>query len=255
MTGPVKRSKMVLAGDAHLLFDLQGYRDRLQEMAGADLPLFGLLTIKPHLGLLIPFILLAQGNWRAIGAAAITAIIMAILTGVAFGFDVWHGFFTQTRPLMTSIMHAPWGEGYHANSATVFAFMRSLGAGINAAYAVQAIISVTCLITAVYYWRNAARYDRPLLIALSLCLIFLAAPYGYTYEMAGISLACAMLFMRRQSLAYALPLAVLWMWPMVNHFAVQATDMALTAPLVMALCAALMRALRRPTPANSPGPA
>jgi len=341
-------SKMVLAGDAHLLFDAEGYRARLREMAGADLPdhewsyppnilligamlaqlpqlpayliwtfgtitawfasvrllklpplmtaaivvspaiiwnalygqngaltaalllgglalsdkrpwfagvLFGLLTIKPHLGLLIPFILMAQGNWRAIIGAAVTVIAMVLLTGALFGFDLWLGFLTQTRPLMTSIMHAPWGEGYHANSATGFAFMRSLGAGIGAAYAAQAAVSLSCLIIAVALWRKAAQYDRTILIALTLCLVFLAAPYGYTYEMAGVSLACAVLFLRRPSLTYALPLALLWLWPLINHFSVQAVDVALTTPLVILLCVALTAELRRPKPASSPAPA
>ena len=48
--------------------------------------LFGLLTVKPQLGILIPFCLLASRNWRAFASAAVTTVTLVLLTGLAFGF-------------------------------------------------------------------------------------------------------------------------------------------------------------------------
>ena len=53
----------------------------------------GLLTIKPHLGLLIPIAYLAAGHWRAFGAAALTASALALLSALIFGAEAWPAFF------------------------------------------------------------------------------------------------------------------------------------------------------------------
>ena len=52
----------------------------------------GLLTIKPHLGLLIPIAYLAAGCWRAMAAAALTAVVFAALSVLAFGAEPWAAF-------------------------------------------------------------------------------------------------------------------------------------------------------------------
>ena len=217
---------------------------------------FGLLTIKPHLGLLIPFILLAGGNWRSFVAAAVTGITMFLLSGALFGFDLWHGFLNETRPLMTSIMHAPWGQDYQNNAATWFSFSRSVGADLTLAYAVQIAVTLGCILYAFCLWRREADYNRNLLVSQTLVLIFLAAPYGYTYDMAGVAISMAVLFMRRPTIICAISLALLWRWPLMGHLVTQSSGLALTAPLVTLLALALARELHgKFMPASSPVPA
>ena len=46
--------------------------------------LLGLATIKPQLGILIPFALIAAGYWRTLAAAAITALLLVVVSGLAF---------------------------------------------------------------------------------------------------------------------------------------------------------------------------
>jgi hypothetical protein len=50
--------------------------------------LFGLLTVKPHLGILVPFCLMASGNWRAILAAALSSAALFCLTSILLGSEV-----------------------------------------------------------------------------------------------------------------------------------------------------------------------
>lgn len=47
--------------------------------------LFGLATVKPQVGLLVPFALVAAGLWRAMLAATVTALLLIAASGVAFG--------------------------------------------------------------------------------------------------------------------------------------------------------------------------
>ncbi|MBV40625.1 MAG: hypothetical protein CMM23_18540 [Rhodospirillaceae bacterium] len=51
--------------------------------------MFGLLTFKPHLGIMIPIALLAMGNWRAIMAASLTAGLFLGASVLMYGGDTW----------------------------------------------------------------------------------------------------------------------------------------------------------------------
>lgn len=58
--------------------------------------LISLLTIKPHLGLLVPVCLIAAGNRRAFLAAFVTAVVLAGAAGLLVGWDAWTLFFERT---------------------------------------------------------------------------------------------------------------------------------------------------------------
>ncbi|WP_167449010.1 glycosyltransferase family 87 protein [Mesorhizobium hawassense] len=178
--------------------------------------LFGLLTIKPHLGILVPFCLLANGNWRAIFAAIGTAVLIAVATGLFFGFDVWRLFLTETRPLMTAIMEAPYPQPYQYNAITVFFTARAIGIGVTAAYGVQAVATVACIAAAVWLWWPGRLVSHQERVVLTAILAVLATPYGYTYDTIGVAVAVAMLA-TMVSRPPRLILAICWLWPFVAH--------------------------------------
>ncbi|MFP3386992.1 glycosyltransferase 87 family protein, partial [Tritonibacter sp. SIMBA_163] len=62
--------------------------------------LLGLLTVKPHLGILVPFCLVAAGNYRAVASATFVSVAMVVLSGVLFGSEIWPLFFSETNPMM-----------------------------------------------------------------------------------------------------------------------------------------------------------
>src|SRR5439155_13046111 len=51
--------------------------------------MFGLLTFKPQLGLLVPVALVAARLWRTIAAAIATAVLLIVVTSLLFGADIW----------------------------------------------------------------------------------------------------------------------------------------------------------------------
>ena len=51
---------------------------------------------------------------------AVGALHEALHARLVFGFDSWMLFYEKTRPLMASIMEAPYPQLYHANALTVF---------------------------------------------------------------------------------------------------------------------------------------
>ncbi|TIU70785.1 MAG: DUF2029 domain-containing protein, partial [Mesorhizobium sp.] len=179
--------------------------------------LFGLLTIKPHLGILVPFCLLASGNWRAIFAAIVTTVAVVLATGLFFGFDVWRLFLTETRPLMTAIMEAPYPQPYQYNAITVFFTARALGFGLTAAYGAQAVATIISIAIAVWLWRPGRQVSHQERVALTAVLAILATPYGYTYDTISLAVAVAMLA-AMTSRPPRLILAICWLWPFVTHY-------------------------------------
>ncbi|MGV1767092.1 glycosyltransferase family 87 protein [Rhizobium rhizogenes] len=177
--------------------------------------LFGLLTVKPQLGILVPFCLLASGNYRAILSAGVTTLLLVIATGLLFGFDVWRLFLTETRPLMTAILEAPYPQGYQVNAMTFFMLARSLGLGLAASYSFQAVFSVAAIAATLWLWRGRTTVDHPTKVCLTVVLTLVAMPYGYSYDTIPISVAIAYFFFNyRSSLVF---LGIAWLYPLFNH--------------------------------------
>jgi hypothetical protein len=179
--------------------------------------LLGLLTIKPHLGLLVPVCLLASGNWRAIAAATATAALLAAATGLLFGLDVWSLFLGVTRPLMQAILEAPFMQPYQSGNVTLFLSVRAAGGGLAAAYAAQLAAFAVAALLCWRSWRDPA-IDHPARVALTLCLTLFATPYAYTYDMVGFAFAIALMVQRRGWRMSPL-LALAWLAPALISYA------------------------------------
>jgi len=178
--------------------------------------LFGLLTVKPHLGILVPFCLLASGNWRAIAAAVLSSAALFFLTGVVLGFDVWRLFWTETRPLMTTILEAPYPQPYQSNAATMFFLARACGAELTTAYAMQAAAMIAAICAAIWAWLPWRRVEHRERVVLGAVLATLATPYGYSYDTIGLAVAVAYLFSTRSTMPRIF-LALIWLYPAVAH--------------------------------------
>lgn len=174
---------------------------------------FGLLTLKPHLGLLVPVALVAAGHWRAIGWSAFFTVLIAGASAALFGPSVWQGFFTVTQPLMRSILEAPYGMHYQMIAATPFLMARWVGTDVPTAYAVQALVSLAAAATIWKLWRTQS--DPLLRIGATAALAVLATPYAYSYDMVMLAAAILIFAIRWKPSpllipAWLLPVLTLW---------------------------------------------
>jgi hypothetical protein len=115
--------------------------------------LFGALTFKPHLGLLLPVALVAGGHWRAIVIAALTAILSVVASAVFFGAGVWADFLasiTETRGMLESGMNF----GHYYKMQSVFAAARLLGSPMLVAYSLQALAALAAAAAVAGIWRR-----------------------------------------------------------------------------------------------------
>ena len=185
--------------------------------------LFGLLTVKPHLGILIPFCLIASRNWRAFASAAVTSVLLAAGTGMAFGFEVWALFLNETRALMTAIMEAPYPQLYHSNALTVFIMARSAGGSVGVAYACQAFATAAAIGAVIWLWLPSTKVDHRRRVLTTATLAIVATPYGYTYDTIPMCVALTYMFAvakkpRALLLICLSPLcAIAWLFPLFAH--------------------------------------
>lgn len=151
--------------------------------------LAGMLTIKPHLGVLIPFAWLAAGYWRAAFGAGAAVFAILGLSVVTFGVPAWTGFFNVTAPLMVAILEAPFPQHYHTQAFTVFVAARAMGADLAIAYGAQVISAVFAIAVTVRVWRPSSRFDHPDRVVVTAMLAPMVSPYAYTYDAIGVMVA------------------------------------------------------------------
>ena len=105
--------------------------------------LFGLAVIKPQFGLLLPILLLVSREWRTIASAVATAIVLAGLTTLAFGTDVWPDWYATTAKAQQALADGAMG---FARLQSLFAAARLAGLGATPAFALQAILTAFCAV-------------------------------------------------------------------------------------------------------------
>ncbi len=168
----------------------------------------GLLTYKPHFGLLFPLILLIDRRWTVFVVASAIALLMAGASWLVFGDAAWQAFFVwlpETSRAFLSEGQADW-----AKLQSAFALVRVLGGGESLAWAMQGAVAVIVTVALVFLWRSAARFE---LKAAALATgTLLVTPYVYLYDMVVLAVPAAFLIgagLRRGFLRHELPLLAL----------------------------------------------
>jgi len=146
---------------------------------------FGLLTLKPQLGVLIPVFLLARGEWRAIFAATLTAALLMALSCAAFPPGMWL-LWARTLPAYQSQYFTAGGLNLNI-IVTPAANLVAVGAPPGIAWAAQLLCT---LVVAGCVFLAARRAPYPLAVAALLTGSFLAVPHAYAYD--SITLTAAM---------------------------------------------------------------
>ncbi len=112
----------------------------------------GLLAVKPQMGLLMPFALIASGQWRVVAAAATTILSMLVLSTIWLGAAIW------TDYLRMSLLFGQFiGSGYEGVRPLALGPYVSLqAAGVPAVLAsfVQVAVSVAVVTAIIWAFRG-----------------------------------------------------------------------------------------------------
>lgn len=140
--------------------------------------LFGLLTYKPQLGLLVPVALVSARLWRPLAAAAATALAMAFVTSLLFGWGIWPDWLAALPAYSREF--AAESRGLLHLMPTVFANLLRLGIAPQWARAVQ---GAATLAAAAAVWTAFRAGPSEPAKALLLAATVLATPYAFVYDL------------------------------------------------------------------------
>ncbi|KAG8155453.1 glycosyltransferase family 87 protein [Burkholderia catarinensis] len=177
----------------------------------------GLLSVKPQLALLFPFVLVAARAWRAFAWSALATTAFVALSVLVCGIESLRLFVAGTALVRSLILEH--GVVFWFVSPTPFAAFRLAGLPLGVAYAAQACIAALAIAAACIVW---ARSREPRLRAAVLAVATLAAnPYVWHYELAwlGIAIACMLAtgwrdgWLRGEQTAIAL----MWLLPAAEY--------------------------------------
>jgi hypothetical protein len=206
--------------------------------------LLGCLVYKPQFALVLPLLLLVMWNWRAIAGAAVSSLALIAVTLAIWGWPVWQAFL-DSLPLTQSIVIEQGRTGWE-KIMSPFAAVRSWGASIGLAYAVQGLFTVAAIAATLWLARKA----RPdLRNAAVTAAVLISTPYVLDYDYVVLLAGIALLWRDAQRHGW-LPweksaLALVWVAPLIarNLAAITLFPLGLLTAIVVLLLS-VRRALR-----------
>lgn len=150
--------------------------------------LAGCLIWKPQAAILVPVCFLAGGRIRALLAAAAVTLVFVVGSTAWMGTLPWRLWWATLPHLTSDLMNRDLFVYYMASP---LASMVVLHAPWAAAVAMQAAATIAAMAVAWVAWRRAP--GNPVAVAAALALTPLAAPYSFTYDMVGATIAVAMI--------------------------------------------------------------
>lgn len=150
--------------------------------------LFGLLAIKPHLGLLVPVALICGRQWRALAAATLTVPVFVGLSLLVLGSETMAAF-VDRLPVV-----AQWVAENRLplnKMPTFFAFARLLGVPASYAYAghFAMALPVAAVVALIWYRRDPQQQALPAAALTTGSLLI--SPYLFDYDLVWLALPLA----------------------------------------------------------------
>ncbi|WP_321821620.1 MULTISPECIES: glycosyltransferase family 87 protein [unclassified Burkholderia] len=147
----------------------------------------GLLSVKPQMALLFPFVLVAVRAWRTIAWAALATGTFVALSVLICGTESLRLFVASTGLARSIVLEH--GVVFWLASPTPFAAFRLAGVPLGAAYAAQACIAAIAIAAACIAWTQSR--DTRVRAAVLAVATLVANPYVWHYELAWLAIAIA----------------------------------------------------------------
>ncbi|TZG25180.1 glycosyltransferase family 87 protein [Sphingomonas montanisoli] len=148
--------------------------DQRQGRAGLSA---ALLTVKPHLGLLIPIIWIARRRWTALGVAVAATLAIVAVSALIFGMDIWTDYLTKAPATQGAILDAPGDQLYFRLMPTTLVALRGFPPSFGVVGQIATAVAALALL---WRARYAAAGDLAFIAATA---TFLILPYAFDYDM------------------------------------------------------------------------
>lgn len=174
-----------------LFFLVMAWRKPHPALAGAML---GIFSFKPQLGMLLPLLLLAEKNWKALLWAALVAGAMAVLSFMLWGPGLWQDYEEMLSIRGRFLAADP--SLLFTISTSAYAALRNLGASATGAIICQVGIIATLLVMLWPVLRRGQESHKILMLTLS---AYLVTPYALIYDIPLLAVPCALLLRRAEA--------------------------------------------------------
>lgn len=170
---------------------LYGWRTAQTHPARSALA-FAVMTVKPHMGILIPVILAMKRQWRTILLSGAGMVALVGLSALVFGLDSWSIWLSSTLAFQAGLIEIVPRQPYSFMMPTVGRMLYAVTTDEMLVALGQIMIGVYAVIA--IYWAHTRRVGTRDLGLLSLIAIPLILPYSFTYDMVAmclVALVCA----------------------------------------------------------------
>lgn len=149
----------------------------------------GLLTYKPQYGFLFPIVLIAAQRWTTFVSAAVTAIVLAVVSCLVFGIESWQAF-VQWLPHFSQAFLVE-GKATWWKLQSLYSLVRYCGGSETLGWTFQWVLTAAVAVVLVLLWRSPVRYS---LKASALAVgTLLTTPYLFMYDIMVLAIAVAFL--------------------------------------------------------------
>jgi hypothetical protein len=211
--------------------------DRKPLLAGL---LFGLLTFKPHLAVLLPVALVAGRYWKTLAAMILSGAVLAVSSALILGTQAWVAFWKNIPFAMRLLTD---GSLPIYKMPSVFAAILLAGGSPRLAQFLQALISCGMVVGVAWIW--VQKKPLPLRASILTLAILLTTPFAFEYDLTILALPLAWLGGEVLVTGW-LPLeqpvmAATWLLPLVAPFLARLTHFQLSPLVLLILVALLLR--------------
>ena len=142
----------------------------------------GLLSMKPHFGLLIPVALAAGGYWRAMWGSALAVAGLIMVSAVVLGVDAWAAFLPALSNGLDGVAS---GQFSYTAMVSIFSMLMLFDVNITIVRGIQYVALLLMVATVSWaWWQGKSRPDTDGLQAAIVCLATpLALPMVYIYDL------------------------------------------------------------------------
>jgi hypothetical protein len=171
--------------------------------------LFGLASIKPQFGILIPIALVSARRWPTLAAASGTILVLIFTSSMAFGWSIWP-LWASWLPAHADLVETGWVQFM----PTIIENLTFLGLDLFVARSIQLVVAV---IIVGIIWLCFGRGVTNLGTAALLVGTFLATPYAFVYDMPMVTNAVLAVVYDRERARRPLPMpeAFILVWTLI----------------------------------------
>ena len=197
--------------------------------------LIGLLTIKPQLGIVLPFALIALGQWRTFAAAAASTVLLAAASLALFGIETWQLYLTNIHPLQSALMLNT-ESSFAFHNISIFMGLRLIGIGETSALILHGMAALMILASTIIACRSE-QLEWPLKGLIIATASVMLSPYVLAYDLT-IPTAALLWYLTssKQPIGDAdfRFVALFWMLPFATNYMLQREYGIPSGALVMA---------------------